>query len=427
MNTLLTKILFIACLILGPVLSANSQSSQLEKETRIAERIIEELFNDLILENGVRRPVSSVRVSSEYIPGVGLHFQVNGLNRTVILGIAEVRRMEGMVDGVDDDDEKQTERNEKESKITSADIIELILEYFTNYSPQLQSLDKEEIIRISFGLDRGSQNTLSNYFTIRGVEDKSKLPTISMWVSSNDARKFRDAEISEEEFLESIYSTDVGSGEIPKDISIFSSILETALKDPDLEGLRINRNVQATYLSDWGAEFRISVRAGSSFLLLENMDILRNDMHNLRGAIQDTRVEVQELRSLNNEFRMGLDSLKNNIAFTADTMLFRFKPIDPGQEDSIRTVVERHFNQDSSNDYTEEEILEKKELLEKIIVDTFNDYGGTLTSLKSNEFLRVKIDWQGQREMLPEETQFFSKKSDLDNGRNVIITTKSSP
>lgn len=69
--------------------------------------------------------------------------------------------------------------------------------------------------------------------------------------------------------------------------------------------------------------------------------------------------------------------------------------------------------------------LKSRELIEKLVVSIISDYGATLASLSNDEFLKVTVAWRGRHHVLPEETQFFIYKSELDRDQDITITSKS--
>lgn len=426
MKPLKKYLLLPGMLILISAFQAYSQSAQLQREIRIAESIIEEIFSDLPLpENEIVHAGSSVRVHSEYIPGAGVHFMTNRNFGTSIAGIHVGESGVRITTSRDTDQNKGHE----EAAITAEDIEERMTEYLLNYSAQLQSLESDEVIRLSFGVARGQRNVFNRVFGTNQNE-RSELPALSMWITADEARKLRDGEISEQQMKSLIKRMDIAKTDIPRDITIFSSILETAIDNSDIPGLRLSGDVNASYIPGWGAEYNLTVRPVTAVGIFfsdgftisdEAMEDIRASMQAVREDLEKGREEIRRSRILNKNIRADLDSAYEELRITMNSdSLNLFDTTSVQFSNPFHSSV----SEQRQSPVSDEDIIASRELIEELVVSTISDYGSTLSSLNSNEFLKVTLIWRGRNDILPEETQFYIKKSDLERHRDVTVTSK---
>ncbi|NBB77045.1 MAG: hypothetical protein GVY02_06665, partial [Bacteroidetes bacterium] len=140
--------------------TALAQNEGSERDIRIAERILDELFEDVSEANRGFPFSDEPSVQGEYIPGVGLHFSVgeNYFSRvTNMSGSISIRENDGPERSITFDRQDSGERLERN------EIEERLNEYFTGYASQLRSVKDSEELRITFGLNTNTNRWVAAF------------------------------------------------------------------------------------------------------------------------------------------------------------------------------------------------------------------------------------------------------------------------
>lgn len=404
LKTLLLIVLFIIPSLI------QAQSEQLQREIRIAEGILQELFQENLKNEFPFIAFSSNRITSDYIPGYGVHFMLgNSLGTTSVTVAPSIQIVQSgnnrtVVRGVDNVDQN----SEGEDDRLTIDELEMrMTEYFTQYASLLRNLPDNEQIRLSTGLN----SQISRVFiTIDQGNRNFNFPRITKWVSKSDVLAFESGRINESQFTQRIQSADLTEVSDQRDFNIFKSILSTSLQETGFEKLNIRSASSYTYLPGFGIQFNVNAgtRGGPFNAFFSNIagasDMDFNVNVDVRGNIEseDRETMRKELDSIRLESRRTLDSLEVAIADFAevavsfrDAFIEEREPIDP-------------------------EILENdKELLYDEIERAIRDYGNTLSSLPDDEFIIVAVNWSTRESTLPERTYIRLKKNELSS-RNAL-------
>ena len=394
---------------------ATAQNSEMERDIRIAERILQELFT-YDSEDAIFQIPNLNRVQGEYIPGAGVHFRI-GHQPDFRVTALRIRR---------DADQESTQRQ----KIESDWVESRMLEYFSQYGGQIRSLQPDEQIRLTF--------SPGNLFA--GVIHSGReldIPRVTMWISSADLQRHTRNNLSADEIRNHVQSYDLTQADEKQDLAIFASVLETSLNNTGSEHLRVNRKPTFEYLPGLGVQYQINVSTGRGFPFVNLQNIARSidnmnldnvdidiDLGDITHSVPDEDVLVRIPR-----IEMNMDTLRISIQRHADSLRFDMEKFRRDLEDvriqadgarrqgeEIRRQIEFRFAERDTVDL-EEDVKRFIEELKKTVID----YGPTLQSLQDDEFLMITVNWSGRNPTVPERTHLRIEKADLPRGTELII------
>lgn len=399
-----------------------AQNDELDREIRIAERILEEIFSD-ISEPNRNYPFSSQNsVSGEYIPGIGVHFSV-GENY-----YSRFANMSGNIRFKENDGPERSftfNREDSGERVQDNVIGERINEYLTGYATQIRGIGDDEEVRVTFGLNTNTNRWISALQVTAGDSISDKNSAISKWISGRDIRRAREGDLSENGLLQQIKTVKISENKLPRDISIFASILETALADTKLEGLRVNKSVKSNYIPGWGVRYYITVNSrGSGFFgFVSDLD------HDKLGTEIDSdvsfEIDMEEFETEREKIKHTIDSLDissefsekmDSLAVAIPRLMDSLKVAVPKVMEEIKTI----FATDSSS-VDEDVLIADREILENEISEIAGSYGNTLSSLKDDEVLMIQIDWRIRNNIIPDRTLYYISKADLMKSMDLKI------
>jgi len=408
MNPLLKFILIIISLLICNQ-SLYGQSDQLERDIRIAERILEEIFTPEPA-TGERQIVlpTTRRVESEYIPGVGVHFKVAQSGARTISIVAGARGAES----------NQTVRTE-----TNESVENRMMEYFTQYAGQLRGLPDNEQVRITFGARTSGPRMI---FYSHSGERQAEQPRLTMWVDKADIDRFSRGTISEDQFKSKLSKHEIFDSQEMRDLNIFASILETAINRTESKYLKVNRKPAYEYLPGLGAHFHVNISGRAGFLNFPGLDSLAFRIDNLDLGNVDVQIDLGDinhrLRAPHIEFNR--DSLRIAIRGLGDSLRVHSNELR-GQVEMIREQAEaaqrqgQEIQRQIAFSFAERDTIDLTEDATKLMAElktAIKDYGPTLSSLGDNELLMITVNWSGRNPSLPERTHIRISKSDLMRG-----------
>jgi hypothetical protein len=405
MNKLIKIILIIIAIFLGnrPLFT---QAQPADRDIRIAERILEELFAPPSGHQSFFNQRLN-RVESEYIPQAGLHFTIaSNTSIPFIFG-------------------RRTSDAEPETVITDEWVTERMKEYFIRYAGQLRGLSENEQIRLTFG--SGTPEHRIGHAQPFG-DEKVTLPAITMWTSQSEVSKFREGELSERQYIESLSTFDLTQAVDRRDLNIFSTVLETALNSVDSDHLRTRRAPSYSYLPGLGVHYKATIHSGQRFSnidlehLTRQIDKINFDEVDIRIDLGDLSDRIEgNLQLQSPPFSINVDSLKIAIRSRADSLKINMDEVRKQAEDSrrqaeeVRRQLELNISHRDTIDLSAEVTLLTEELKSVI-----RDYGSTLSSLGDGELLMITLNWTGRNPTLPEKTLLRVTKEDLFFGREIV-------
>lgn len=391
-------------LLIFSAVSAFAQSTAPEeRDIRIAEGIIAELFD--ARETGINFRGGNIRgVSGEYVSGYGIHFKINAnmspqTVRVILRGHAQIEQAEDS----DPSEVAEVNRDFVEDRLT---------EYFKTYASLLRGLPEDEVIRLTFGATSSFRTIMT--FPPNTDRQRDTIPNMTAWASVSDINAYSNGSISDAEFENRIQVRDLSETETERDQEVFSSILEAALNQAGTENFRIRRNPQVEYIPGLGLNYQVQVSLGSR-RILDDIDI-DIDLNNMEFNFDSLNIGLLKLAENVGEhmkpYAFKIDSIFNTVnadSFHAatDSLVQRHRN-NPGRQIYLRN---NRIDSLSAEDIENEINKLHSELRQTVI-----DYGPTLRSLQNDEMLMITLNWSGRHPALPQRSELRIKKSDLLDG-----------
>ncbi|MEX0647391.1 MAG: hypothetical protein WEA56_13270 [Balneolaceae bacterium] len=414
----ITQIILLFLLTIAGVNAQQVDEQRLDRDIRIAEGILTEMFSD----NGNNGSYSfrfpgSQAVNGEYIPGAGVHF-------TIAAGSSHRIQINTRNNGED----VQVEVNnhaDSDSSEREEEIQQKIIEYFKTYAPLISDLPGNESVRVTYGANRPGPGVQVYFFDDNRHRESG--PAFSMWVRASDLRQFKNGDLNESRFEDRINKYDLTEIENKTDLNVFASVLETALKDAETEHLHVTRKPRADYLPGLGVYYQLQVSTRPNIAI--------HGFH-----MSDDNFEIK-MDSMMIDVSGALESLSANLAPLAERLDILFEDdLTRAERDSIRREARevrqrlqaerdslsnqrRRYNvipfagsQSDTLDLTTD-----KEAIMNQLRDVIEDYGSTLSSLSDDELLMITVNWGGRNPNLPLRTEIRIKKSALLNGEQPSV------
>ena len=412
----------IACTLLCLFLSAtavNAQNDALQREISIAESILNEIFTSDEQPNFPLIGDRSGHISTDYIPGYGVHFSVGENISARSFRVSGTIRIES---------NSVRDQNEEDHSVTADAVEEKIMEYIVDYASAIQSLPEDESLRVSYGLRSGVNRVFSVLTNLE--EYTTDIPKLTFVVKSADLKRHRDGRISDDQLISRVQKTDLSEVEEKRDLNIFASVLESSLNSAGTEHLQVNQKPHYEFLPGLGVHYQVNISMKSSFNFSGLMDWAR-EIDSLNFDDIDIQIDLGDLRSGQDSngtfifnmpdsgsFEFNMDSLN----FNSEQFQERIAGIRQHSDEmrkrgeQVRSEIEIRMNQQNSVDLTED--VEK---IKSVITETIRDYGSTLNSLQNGELLRITLNWRGRNDTMPEKTKIRISKSDLMNGNDPVM------
>ncbi len=401
--------------ILGLILlfstgTAMAQTDQLERDIRIAERIIDEIFSSNTNEGQMIR-LRTGSVNGEYLSGIGVHFTVNRGTLRLTAG------------------DQRSDRSGQQ-QFTLEDFEERVMEYLTGYASQLRGLNENEQIQFTFGRNTGN----TGFIVMPGTEQiMRRAQGIYMaYVRVGDLRRFEDNSLTESDFREQVTVMDLTEAEPKRDLDIFASVIETALNLETDSKLRIVRKPDFAYMPGFGAVFEVNVRSETGFSLnsviarIDEMDLddvrINIDLGDITDQLgSDIRVNTPSVRIERDSVRVDLerfsDSIKQNLnGVRAQIAVLGRDSVSSNMYAMNGRRLEFNFAANDTVDLSADAAKMVDEL-----TSVLKDYAGTLSSLKDDEMVMITINWPVRNQSLPAKTRIRATKEDLFFGRELLI------
>lgn len=363
----------VAVVMIGTLGQAQSiDTNRMNRDIKIMENILGELFkinSPSVRSNGESRAFTiasgfgTTDVKGTYLPGYGIIFTIPQISSHRISSV-NVNKSEGssQISFYYSSDE-----DEDTDPVTEESVINRITEFLTDYASTIGQLKEDENVMVIYGPKTGRSSVFAVY-TLRGdkidKDEVAELPVISVVAKKSDLQALRNGSINEDTFEDRL-SISKSQDKEYLDLKVMSNIFETALKEVPRESYRLSGNVDYLMLENFGVLFSVNVR------------------YDLHG-----RTESFFIR--NND--------RNRLTYTA---------------------AQSQANTSSDNDDAEE--LEEKisNAYEKLVQDIKEyiiDYGRTLNSVKSGQYILTSVNlsdtWIDNN--LPDRIDFQVQKSTLE-------------
>ena len=396
---LILPLLILFTFAAGPLFAQSSD--RFDRDIRIAEGIIEELFGS---EDSPRSMAGrSVRhVSGQYIPGYGIHFSIGANNSPFFFGIAgsgDIR--------IDIDDDEDSDSDTK-NRLSREVVEERFMEYLKNYAPLFDDLPDNEVIRLTIG----RQSNAPAAFTLRAGSSDSRhnVANITAWATSSDIRAFDNNSISESEFESRVEVVDLADKETERDQTVFASILQTSLEEVS-DTIRVRRSPVPEYLPGLGLSYTINANVRTGWFDFGDIQIdgFRIETDSLSVEISKVleEIDMSEIEKLAGR----IDSITGLSSSEFDASELR-----RSAEEARERIAERQ-----RETLTDEDVNQLADRFHEVLIQTVQDYGQTLRSLNNDEMLLITINWSGRHSALPVRTELRIQKSDILNDRDPVL------
>lgn len=396
---LILPLLILFTFAAGPLFAQSSD--RFDRDIRIAESIIEELFGS---EDSPRSLAtrSIRRVSGQYIPGYGIHFSIGANNSPFFFGIAgsgDIR-----IDINDQDDSEPETR----SRLNREFVEERFMEYLKNYAPLFDDLPDNEVIRLTIGRHTSAPAA----FTLRAGAPEARIQNANLtaWAAASDIRAFDDNSISESEFESRVEVVDLADKETERDQIVFASILQTSLEEVS-DTIRVRRSPVPEYLPGLGLSYTINANVRTGWFDFGDIQIdgFRIETDSLSVEISKVleEIDMSEIEKLAGR----IDSITGLSSSEFDASELR-----RSAEEARERITERQREA-----LSDEDVNQLADRFHEVLIQTVQDYGQTLRSLNNDEMLLITINWAGRHSALPARTELRIKKSDILNDRDPIL------
>lgn len=418
MKLIKTIIFTLSCLLFSYA-SLQAQSDAIERDIRIGEGILTELFSEDKQPSFTFRTNSNT-VTGEYLPGYGVHFNIGGN------GMAGVLRLTGAVRVTRDKEGRQTVQVDSASgndeSSTPESIESRITEYLTQYASSIRGLPGDEHVRVSYGLYSQPHRVIAPLPS--GEHQHPENPKISLWIKATDLQQHREGNITDQQLKNRIRKADLSGTKETRDFNIFAAVLEASINSSDLDHIRANRKPVFNYIPEMGVHFHInaSSRGSFGFYVMNNedfeFDFSSSEPVDFQKEISFQIDDSIEANFNSKEFEAKISSLEetmDSLKASLPAMMDSLKIALPKMKENLKGILR------TAEDAPEpEEVEAEKERFTDLIIETLNDYGSTLTSLPENELIMITVNWTGSRH-LPHQTKFRITKNDLLTGGKPAI------
>ncbi len=257
-------------------------------------------------------------------------------------------------------------------------------EFLTDYGSTIGQLQDDENIMVIFGSGEDTRRSmLVGYVDANGNssfqrETDDALPIISASVTMKDLNDYRRGSLNADQIQQRIRFANSEDKEY-MDLKVMSNIFETGLKENSEDAYRMSGGISHIMLDNFGAIFSFDVRFGSSIDFVYGR---------LASTLRGTRV-MQERRA-------------------------RLPQGSEAMSEEMKSLQEQA-------DELEAKMLEAYDDLKSNIAEYLVDYGRTLSSVDSDQFILTSVNVSsGGAEGIPERVDIQIKKSvleQLDRGR----------
>ncbi|MFD2531060.1 hypothetical protein [Gracilimonas halophila] len=359
----------------------NFDSNRMNRDIKIMESILNELFkieaktntasgsNSALQVRSMSGNLafssfnrSSNQVSGNYIPGYGIIFKVPYLISSNISSISVVKNEEKPnITFYYDANE-----NSGDNQVSEETVINRIKDFLKDYAPTIGQLKNGEHITIVYG-KRNENLPHLRVFNISGEskaeEEVEQVPVITVSAKTEDLLALKNGSLSSDNFADRLIISKQDKEEKQRlDLEVMGNILKTAFEEGDGDSFHLINTNSLSYVSIDGF--------GVHYTL---------DMH--RGH--------------------GLE------AFTFGAIRSFGRADSEEAEESAKKIQEAREKREATLK-TEYETL--KDQMKQYLVD----YGRTLNSLESDQFLIVTTNISDHQDIVPAQVNFQLKKSILE-------------
>jgi hypothetical protein len=336
----------------------------MNRDIKIMENILVEMFKTYSGDTSTQRVFfsefsgGSKNVRGTYLPEYGIIFNVQNTNRSVYVSSSQ--------GGISTSTFYYNSdiSSDEDAAVDEAGVKQRITEFLKDYASTIGQLKPNENVMVIYGSK--SSNSFPALVITNGKVDKSEkrepLPVISGSVVKKDLDDYRSGKLNDSGFESKVKTASTKDKEY-MDLKVMSNIFETALRDQNDEAFRLSGNVNYLMLDNFGAIFNLDASYRTNNHLFGNVSgitvggaYVRTNSRNAPDSDEIKKEEAEYLAKVNEAYK----SLKTNL----------------------------------------------KEYLV--------DYGRTISSVKSDQFILTTVNIRGRYDDIPERIDVQLKKSVLD-------------
>ncbi|MCC5914771.1 MAG: hypothetical protein JJU46_10385 [Balneolaceae bacterium] len=390
------RLLFIttiaALLMMLTVVPANAQTERMDRDIRIAERVLEEIFKPEETGTAFWRVTGSA-VRSDYMPGTGVHFRIGGSGWNIVI--------------------MSREREERTTAIDREWIEIRMTDYFLGYASQISGLEENDQIRITFS------PIVNDPGRLMAAQGRSEGLRLTGWASVGDLKRHAEGSLNDNQMRDRIEFREIEPITKFRDLEIFSGVLETAVNSSGAEHLRMTRKPDAEYIPGYGVHYRLQIRPGQGpFGTM--FGVLGDRMRLEAGRAAGVQIEMDggDIRIDTDTLRVRVEELERLAEEMAAQVSDRVERSEDLQREAERVRREiSAYNRDANSARDTTDLGPDKELILSTLREVMESYAQTLSSLGEDELIMITINWAGRNPTLPARTDIRTTKEDLYFGR----------
>tara|TARA_R110000868_G_scaffold408293_7_gene691058 strand:+ start:6435 stop:7637 length:1203 start_codon:yes stop_codon:yes gene_type:complete len=356
--------------------SQSIDTNRMNRDINIMENILGELFKAQISSSSEGTIIINGRgfgggnsTRGTYLPGFGVIFMVSKPTQNLFPARS------GSGSNSSNYVFYYNTNSDENLEIDQESVTTRIKEFLRDYASTIGQLKKDDKVMVIYG----SKSNLSEALYYRmsassgrvSTDKKEALPVISVSAEVSDLLDYRSGKLNSNNF-DSRLAVATSENKEYLDLKVMGNIFETALNEQDKEAFRISGSVDYLMLDNFGALYSIDVR------------------YDEFGRSASVIWEIEgRLRSRLSSEREVLEQAKNN------------ELEDAAEHEKRKQELEKKI----STAYTN---------LVSNIKEYIVDYGRTLNSLSSDQFLLLSININGRYENIPGRLDIQIKKSVLE-------------
>ncbi len=347
-------------------------ANRMNRDIKIMENILGEMFKSYNSSGKsstttlVAPGFLSDNVRGTYLPGFGVIFNVSTGSGLVVFSSSENQNQSGR--SFYYSYQSSSSGNDEAPKVNEENVKERIVEFLKDYASTIGQLKPDENVMVIYGANNSSQFSRLVYRTPSGTvrrDNKDALPVISGSVSKKDLDDYRAGKINESSFKQRVNLASSKEKEY-LDLKVMGNIFETALKEQGVETFRLSGNADYLMLDNFGAIFNLDVSYRTN-----------NRFFGTARTISGIRVDGSYVTT-----QRSSDSNDEELE---------------KEQQEYRQKVQAAYSSLKSN------------LKEYLI-----DYGRTVSSVKSDQYILTTVNVRGRYDDIPERIDVQVKKSVLE-------------
>jgi len=354
-------------LLTSPIILAQDfDANRMNRDIKIMENILGEIFKTYSDNSSTERVFFSAisggsrNVRGTYLPEYGIIFNVQSNSN-----ITYIQTSQGGSNSSGSFYYSSDNSSDEKAKVNESSIKDRITEFLKDYASTIGQLKPNENVMVIYG---SKSNRSFPALVVRSggnkieTKENEALPVVSGSISKKDLDDYRSGKINDSAF-ESKVKTAFSKDKEYLDLKVMSNIFETALRNQEENSFGLNGNVSYLLLDNFGAIFNLDASYGTNNRLFGNV----------RG-------------------------------YTVTSAYFRANSINPSDADKVEKEETEALAQ----------VTDAYNRLKTNLKEYLVDYGRTISSVKSDQYILTTINIRDRYEGIPERIDVQLKKSVLN-------------